>query len=184
MPELDYNRMISLIAENDKNTNLTIGVWNGNARISVFANRNPVANLPLNRFSLVSIQEGLTKILSGAPNEKTSWNFTKWDPDTKKSSAIGTLYIGRDDKALLYLGISAPNNTPMKFLLRTPISADTGEPMSDVHRSELAGRTLLQQLMVDIPQAMLNTSFKRTDMRSGGNAGGGNTGGDSKVSIF
>jgi len=176
MPEYDYNRMVSMTAENDKNTSLQIGVWNGNATVTVFANRNQVARLPLNRFGLVDLARQLRKILVGKPGDKYSWNFTKWDNETKKSHAIGSLVIGRDEKALIFFGVQAPGHAGMKFVLKTTMSVDSSTPMSDVDKSDLAAETIIQQLTIDIPQAMVNTMFKRTDI-NGGRGGGSNSSG-------
>jgi hypothetical protein len=174
--ELNFDRIVNLNAESDKKTSLNIGVWKGNASLTIFADGRQAVRIPLNRHALVSLEEGLSGILAAAqPSTKTSWAFNKWDNETKKSSQLGAVYIGRDDKALLYVGIQAPGITSLKFPIKTPISFDKGEnPLSDLHRSELGGRTLLKQLSTDIPFAILLTSEKRTDMRTGGNGGGGN----------
>jgi hypothetical protein len=185
MPEYDYNRIVSVNAENDKNTSLQMGVWNGNATITVFSNRNQVARLPMNRFFLVDMTRQIRKLLIGKPGDKYSWGFTKWDNEAKKSHPVGSLVVGRDDKALIYLGVQVTGHPPMKFLLKTPISFDSSTPMSEVDRSDLAAETLIQQLTVDIPQAIINTTYKRTDI--GGNRSGSGNGGSGQsdsVSIF
>jgi hypothetical protein len=185
MPEYDYNRIVSVNAENDKNTTLQMGVWNGNATITVFSNRNQVARLPMSPFFLVDMARQVRKILVGKPGDKYSWNFTKWDNEAKKSHPVGSLAVGRDDRALIYLAVLVTGHPGMKFVMKTPISFDSSTPMSDVERSELAAETLIQWLTFYMPQAIINTMYKRTDI--GGNRSGGGNGGSGQsdsVSIF
>lgn len=185
MADLSFDRLFSANAENDKNTSLSLGVWQGNASISVFSNRAQVARLPVPRTFQVSLKKALQVLLTSKPTDKKSWNFSKWDPETKKSFSIGTFVIGRDDKAIFFIGIAAPDHPPMKFILKSPISFDTSDPMTDVQRSELAVETLIEQLGFDIPMAVSLTSFKRTDTgRATGGAANNNGIRDSDVSIF
>ena len=185
MAELSFDRIISINAENDKNTSLNMGVWQGNASLTVFANRAQAARIPMSRTFQVALASDLQKLLGGKPNDKNTFNFTKWDPDTKKSNPLGSVVVGRDDKAMIYIGVVSPGHSPMKFVLKSPISFDKSEPMSDIQRSELATLTLIAQLTVDIPHAILLTSFKRDMGRGAGTASNNNTGiRDSDVSIF
>jgi len=167
MTELSYDRMININAEGDKNTSFNIGVWQGNVSLTVFSNRNNVVRIPMNRTFQVSLMHELQKLLTGKPGDKESWNFSKWDPETKKSVPVGAVVVGRDDKAMFYIGVQSSGHAPMKFLLKAPISFDMSSPMSDVKRSELAAATIVEQLRIDIPHACMNTSFKRTDVRTG-----------------
>jgi hypothetical protein len=187
MPDLNFDRSIQLNAENDKNTSMQIGVWNGNASLTVFSNRQVVVKVPMNRFFQVSLKQALDVLLSaGKPGDKRSWNFTKYDPDTKKSNPLASVFVGRDDKALFYVGITSPGHSPMKFPIRLSMGMDTGTPMTEVERSELAAVTIAQQLHFDIPLQASLTNFKRTDMRGrdGGNAGGGSLANEPGITMF
>lgn len=161
MSELDFSRMISFNAESDKNTTLQIGVYMGYASITVWSNRNQVVRIPTSRTLLVQMRKYFQKILSSKPSEKVSISFSRWDLDTKKSVSIGVVYIGRDDKSTIYIGIQAPGHSPMKFPIKSSLSFDTSEPMSDVERSELETESLIERLTTDIPVAMVQTSYKR-----------------------
>ena len=181
--ELDHNNIISLTAEGDRTTQLRIGVWQGNASISVWANSKQIFRTAAPRALLEDMADQLQKIVLGAPGSKENFTFSRWDNETKKLVALGSLTVGRDDKALIYLGIQAPNNPPVKFLFKSPISFEHGTtPMTDVERSELAARTAIAQLKLDIPIASILTNYKR--QHTGG--GGGNRGGgaESSGSIF
>lgn len=182
MADLNYDRMVSCNADGDRGTTLQIGVYMGLASITVFSNKAIAAKFPLQRAVLVKVREILSQVLAGKPSERGSLQFHKYDFETKKQNPLGSLFIGRDDKALIYLGVQVPNHPHMKFLLRSPLGFDTAEPMSELHRSELAARTVIEQLQYDFPIAILNTSFKREmpNQRSGGAASGGR-GGDENI---
>lgn len=184
MTELDFNRMVNLTAEGDRATTLSLGVYMGNASISVFSNKTNVARLPLPRSGLYKLMKNLEAVIAGAPGMKIGTSFSKYDFETKKSTALGVLYIGKDDKSCIYFGVQAPNNQPMKFPIRTPSSIDNSDPMDDVGRSILAAETIVEQLRHDIPTAMALTSQKRQQQGGGGggyrnnNGGGSSSGGN------
>lgn len=171
--DYDHNRIVSLTAEGDKNTNLQIGVYQGNASLVVFANRTLVAKFSLPRSFLVLLRESVEKMAIGKPGEKIGMPVSRWDNEAKKSVPLGTIYVGRDDKALIYIGIAAIGQAPLKFLIRTPLSFDLSDPMSEVDRSILGAHTLIAQMTVDIPIAIMLTSIKRADLP--GRAGGGSS---------
>ena len=164
MAELDFSRIVTINADGDKTTSLVIGVFKGNVSITIWTRSNnagPVVKIPLPRSALTHIKECLQKILTGSPGSKIGTSFTKWDNETKKSSPLGVLHVGRDDKAHICLAVQAPSFPSMKFTLKTPGSFDSSEPLTDVQRSELSARTLIDQLNTDIPVAIALTSEKR-----------------------
>lgn len=177
MPELNFDKIISLNAEGDKATSASIGVFNGYASLTVWSSSlkgAPLVRIPLGRATLVKLRHDLQKLInSGKPGDNFGYNFSKWDNETKTSSNIGSVRMGRDDKALFAIGVQIPKHPPIKFVLKTPISFDTSEAMSDVQRSELAAQTMVDQLTYDVPYALALTSFKREAQRSGGNGGSG-----------
>lgn len=176
--ELDYNNIININADGDRSTSLKVGVWQGNASISVWANSSQVVRFSTPRTFQVLLREALEKLLVGKPGEKYPFTFNKWDQDTKKSVPLGSLQVGRDDKAMFYFGVQTTGHPPMKFVLKAPISFDTADPMSDVQRSELAAKTVVEQLKTDIALAIANTSVKRQPPGGGARGGGHGGGGD------
>ena len=187
MSELDFNRMVNLTAEGDRATTLSLGVYMGNASISVFSNKTNVARLPLSRVAVYKLMKNLESVIAGAPGMKIGTSFSKYDFETKKSTPLGMLYVGKDDKSCIYFGVQAPNNQPMKFAVRTPASIDNIEPMDDVARSILAAETIVEQLRNDIPHASNLTSVKRQPQAGGGyrsNSGGTGGGGSSSANLF
>lgn len=186
MADLDFGRMATYNAEGDKNTTLQIGVYMGHPSINVWSNRSQVVRIPTPRSFLVLMKQLLRKAISGKPGDKNSVSFTKWDQETKKSTQLGVLYVGRDDKAVIYIGLQVQGHPPTKFPIKAPISFETGEPMSDHQRSELGAETLIEQLTHDIPTAMALTNFKRTDMpnRSGGGGHHVSSSNENSASIF
>jgi len=177
MPELSFDRLFQCNAENDKSTNLQLGVYMGYASLTVFSNSKIIAKFPWHRSFLTLLRRGLSKIIDGKPGEKIHYPITKYDFENKKFTPLGSLFVGKDDKAIIFLGVAVPNHASMKFLLRTPMSFDLSEPMSDAVRSEIAAATLVDQLALDFPLAMALTSFKREagTQRTGGNTGGNRT---------
>ena len=169
MADYDHSRIVSFNSENDKNTSFQLGVYMGHPSITVWSNRSQIVRFATPRSYLVLMKQFLRKALDGKPGESDAVIFTKWDQDTKKSVQLGVLYVGRDDKAVIYIGLQAQGHAAIKFPLKTPMSFDTKEPMSDRRKSELMAETLIEQLTYDIPMAISITSFKRTDMpaRSG-----------------
>ena len=176
MAELNFDRIISLNSDNEKGVSLQIGVYGGYASLTVWDENKkggPTARFPLNRAALVLLKEHLHKALSGAPKVQNSIPFSKWDRETRTSIQLGGIFVGRDEKALLYFGIQTPKNPPQKFPLRVPITVDSGESLTDVQRSELSARTVIDQLTTDIPVALMITSFKRENTgRPGGSSSG------------
>ena len=172
MSDLVFDRIVSITSENDKNTVLQIGVYQGNASATVWAsgNNRPLVKIGLPRATLTYLKEYLQKILISKPGERYGITFTKWDQETKKSNQLGTIYIGRDDKAIVCLAVQAVGVPPAKFPLKVSGGFDSSDPMTDVHRSELAARTLIDQLSVDIPVAIQLTSVKRDIQRGGNNS--------------
>lgn len=174
MADLSFDRIVSYTSEGDKNTVFQLGVYMGYASITVWANRSQVAKFALSRARLVLLKQYTQAAISGKPNEKFGINFTKFDPDSKKWNQIGSLYIGRDDRALIYLVVMSAGHPAMKFPVKTELSFDTTDPMTDIRRSEIAAATLVEQLTVDIPTAMMLSNVKRDNIpRSGGQQSGG-----------
>lgn len=159
--EYDHNNILRLTSEADKKVSLQLGVYNGYASITIRDDKDTIVRFSLPRSFLVFLKEELHKVLAGTPSFRKSAAFNKWDNEAKKVTQLGNIYVGRDDKAIIYLGIQAPGRTAIKFVLKTPFSFDSGEPLTDVQKSELTARTLIEQLTVDIPTAMIITSFKR-----------------------
>ncbi len=176
--ELDHGNLIQLIADGDRETRMMMGVFRGNASLAVFANNKMQFRLPLNRAALIHFGSDMQKILDAKPGEKFGTGFTKWNPESKKQDPLGTVYIGRDEKGLFYIGIAAVGSSPIKFLVRTSPGFDrTSEPMAETDRSLLAMRTLIQQLSQDLPMAMMLTSYKRQPMNNRPASGAGGAGG-------
>ena len=172
--ELDFNNIINIQADGDRNTVFKVGVWQGNANITVWSNNTQVFRTNAPRTFLKLLRESLESILAGKPSDKKPHTLSRWDRDAKKFVPLGSLQIGRDDKAMIYFGVQAPGHPPMKFILKAPVSFDTDPPMSDVQRSELSARTVLEQLKDDIGSAIANTSVKRQFTGTGAAATQGN----------
>jgi hypothetical protein len=122
MPELNFDRIVQYNADGDRTTTLQIGVYMGYASLTVFANRAVVAKFPLHRSFLTLLKKGLAQILAGKPGEKMRYAITKYDMENKKNIPTGDLFVGKDDKSIMFLGVSVPNHASMKFLMRPPMS--------------------------------------------------------------
>lgn len=177
--ELDFGGIINLNADGDKATSLIIGVYQKNASLAVFSNKKMIARFPFPRTFISMFKHKLEGVMKAAPGTKVNCVFSKYDNDTKKSSGIGNMIIGKDDKSIMYLGIQAPNHPNMKFLMKTPLSFDLSDPMSDADRSLVAAQTIVDQLTIDIPNAISATSFKRD--AGGFSSGGGSSSGSDSI---
>ena len=168
--DYDHNRMVNIGAEGDRSTSLSIGVYQGNASLVVFANKANVARFSLNRQRLVQIKEELISLITAAPGTKTHVPFTKWDIDSKKSIPIGNLFIGKDDKSVIYFGVQTPGHPPIKFSIKVGLGIDGAEPYTDAQKSVLAVKTIIDQFTTDIPYAMTLTSVKKNNVGGSGGA--------------
>lgn len=169
--EFDFNKIISVNAEGDRATTLQIGVWGGNASLTVFSNKQIAAKFALHRDCITQMEDKLTEFLTAPPGAKVSIFFTKYDFDSKKSSNLGTMVIGKDDKQMFYFGVQAVGQPGMKFVLKSPPSFDLADPMTDQAKSLLAARSVINKLHLDIPMAITLTMHKR---EAGAGFGGGN----------
>lgn len=167
--ELDFNRMISINSDGDKTISLSIGVYQGNASLVVFSNKQLAAKFSFPRSFITKLKLQMISLISAAPGTKVNFTFSKWDADAKKSITIGNLIVGKDDKSILFFGVQVPNHPSMKFPMKSQISFDLSEPMSDPDRSVLAAQTIIDQLATDIPMALQLTSFKRDPNVNRGN---------------
>jgi hypothetical protein len=183
--EYDHNRIVNLTADGDKATTLSIGVFKGNASLVVFSNKSLAAKFSLSRDLISAIRKKLISTVTAAPGTKVVLNFSKFDPDQKKWISTGALVIGKDDKSMVYFGVTAPNTPAMKFPMKTAPSFDFSEPLSDPDKSILKAETVIEQFTTDIPMALMLTSEKRAPGGFGGGGGGNrSSGGDSGGDIF
>jgi hypothetical protein len=175
--DYDHGRIININADGDRATTLSIGVFQGNASLVVFSNKQSVARFPLARAALTKIKMVLIELIPAPPGSKKSYPFTKYDMDTKKSIDLGSLTVGKDDKGLIYFGIQVPHHPAMKFILKSPLAFDSSEPMSDMEKSILETHATIDKLTHDFPMALQLTSFKRDpNIRSGGSSARSTTG--------
>ena len=156
----------SFKADNDPNMSLTISVYMGSLVLCVFM-KGPPCRFTVPRSAVSMLKKTITNTINGQPGQKTSFDFIKWDPETKKQEPIGNLVVGKDDKGMIYFGVTAPSMPPTKFTIKAPLGIDTSEPMSDVDRSLLGAETLIEQLAHDIPMAILMTTQKKEPNSSG-----------------
>ena len=168
---LDFNRMISLNADKDKETTLTIGVYNGAPSIAVFQGAGaPKIKInfgkPENRAILPDYLESLRT--NPNPSYKVELPYTRFDMETKTRVVIATLVFARDDRNMPFIGVSAPNFTPSKFYIRPSLDFDMGaRPM--VEQTGLAIKGIIDHLRMDIPMAQRLTNFPKKPY--GGQAG-------------
>ena len=172
MTEYDFNTIVKLTADGDKDTTFNIGVYNGNASITVWSKSSIVVKFSFPMTFITAFERELQHLLTMKPSEKVSFPVSKYNAELKKQDPVGTLYMGRDDKAIFFLGISVKGQPSMKFPINPFLSFDMGEPMSPVQRSELGVHTIIKQMKDYLPVAMALTNYKRTDVPRRTNNGG------------
>lgn len=180
--ELDFNKLVRLGADKDRESSLQLGVYRGMASIAIFQGQGaPKVKIPLgNRMSAYVIPAYLKQLKENAnPDFKVSLPITKFNPDTKKRDQVATVVFARDDKNVPFIGVSAPGINPVKFPIRVPLDFDLSQ-MTIVDQSKLALDAFIDVFTRHVPVAMALTSFKRefNGNRGGGNYGGGNAGGN------
>lgn len=175
MAELDHNRLLNFTAEGDKATSFSAGVYQGGASAVVFSNRQLVAKFSWPRAFVYTLHLKMLEIAKAAPGTKIVFHFSTYNPELKKSEPKGSMVIGKDDKSICYFGVQVQGQPPMKFLLKTPMSFDTSDPMDDVARSQLMALSVAEILRSDFPMASMLTMVKRDPQqgRPGGGGGGG-----------
>lgn len=158
MAELDFSKLFSWTAENDKDTTAILGVYKGRTAITVFKNRSIVAKIPFDKFGQIYIIRYVKKIMAGGPDNNISHTVQKYDFDQKKIAQLGTIVIGRNDKRVVYMGISAPGFHDTRFLFRVSLAWGSGD--NEVEKSEVAVETFLNVIGQDLPNAIALTSEK------------------------
>ena len=166
--ELNHDDFLKLTAENDKEVQLNLSVYRGGTAFTVFRKGNKPLRVGLDRVKLFKLAEMVNQAIAGSPNLKAAMNTSTFDPDSKKWTLANTVTIGKDDKNLIYIGITAlSGSVSYKFIVKSPISWDMSDPMDDVARSHIASKALVEKLKFDIPMAMVVTKFKR-EAQAGG----------------
>jgi len=185
MTEMDFNRMVNMRSE-DKSMQMTIGVYNGRPSAAFFNNdtnggggggRGPAAKFNLNLRSLMGLSNRIRQLKSMAPDAKIpAISITIFNPETKKFDTLGSITLGRDNAGKPYIGITHKDlPKPKKFIIRSPDSLDFSEAMTAVENVSLDLDWFITMLDVQMPAAMLHTSYKQD--RSGGGRGPSSGGG-------
>ena len=159
--ELSYDNLRTINAEGNKETRLSISVFNGSAGLTVFQKNIKPFRFNLSVDLLTLLASDLESAISGPPSKKIVTNITDFDPETKKRVPKGTIVVGNDDAHLIYIGVNSPVVPQSKFVIKAALSVDRSEPMTDRDRSVLAAKGLVQQLRTHIPIAMMLTNFKK-----------------------
>jgi hypothetical protein len=159
--ELDFGKMYSWYAQDNKDISAVLGVFKGNASITVWNNKSIALRIPLGPFHQVYLRSNLEKAFRLGPDQKTVGTFTKFDPKERKSSVVATVVFGRDSKNLLYIAMGAPGFQSTKFLFRLPMSIDP--PENEVEGSELAAKTFISVLSDRLPIAQSLSCVARKD---------------------
>lgn len=181
--ELDYNKMLTLKAVDEKDVSLQIGVWGGLAQLTVWQGNGPFKWKMANGIDkLAPYITMLERAINLKPDQDISMNFmeSKFDKSAGKSTRtlLGTMIVGRDEKNILYIGLSGTAfQKPLKFPIRGAFNTDISSFADAGEASTIAAYGILNLFKFGIPAAMIATSYKRefkgNDNRGGGNRGGG-----------
>ncbi|CAA7617386.1 hypothetical protein [Magnetospirillum sp. SS-4] len=159
-------------AENDKETTLIISVFAGRLFLNIFKRGlDKPDRLHIARIGCLSLKDSLQNAINGQPGEKREHAFCRRDHGSKKEEWSGTLVIGKDDKHMIYLGLVTPNVQASKFVITVPSDMEMSISGSDIDRSVLGARALIEQLSCDIPNAILLTTQKKESQTPGNGYG-------------
>ena len=142
MAELDFNSLVRLTSESDKETTLQVGVWNGSTSLTVFKKGTKGAALKISAplTGRLFLMELLSKVIAN-PNEcQEKQKIHKWDMESKKADLQGTVIFGRNDKGLLYIGVSGPDFPGQRFSFRPGMLYGADEQWTEAKKSEVAAK--------------------------------------------
>lgn len=178
MAELDFNSLIRLTSESDRETTLQVGVWNGSTSFTVFKKGTKGTALKISAplSGRLFLMELLNKVIANPNESQEKQKIHTWDKETKKTDLQGTVIFGRNDKGLLYMGVSGPNFPGQRFPFRPSMLYGADEQWTEVKKSEVAAKEFIKILELKVLMAECLTSFKREFTGTGGGrpgAGGG-----------
>lgn len=187
--EQDFSRMFSVNAEGDRETRMQIGVYKGNAQMAIFKGVGaPVVSVKLGQDMQMTgiIARLLREAIRMSPGTSDRMDITRWIQEESKSVPEQSLTIGRDEKGIIHITVSAPNFEAKKFPIRLPFKVNIASKKDFADQSAMAAAVLSEDILLKaIPNAMVASNEKR-DFKGGqgggnrgGSGGGGYTGGGS-----
>lgn len=173
-PVYDHNRLFNVNAEGNKDISLMLSVFGGSLSFSIFVKgEGRPHKLSLSSGGAMALFKRILKqAINGSPNCKETMIFNSWDAVSKKANQTGSLTVGRDDRNMIYIGVTMPALTATKFVIKTGLGVDLSTPLSDIDKSVLAAEELVMKLETIVPTAMAITSFKREGGFTNNKAGG------------
>jgi len=175
-----FNSLLTLRPDDkDSKLQLVFGAYNRSGSATFWKDGKRLGTIPLGKNmygacgQIVALIRAAIKLDPG--NQLASTPVTNWDVKEGKATAEFTLVFGKDDKGIVYIGVTGNDIPKSKFPLRFPLKLDTSQVFDAKTSSIQAAESLVNFLEGQLQEAILKTEALPPPDRRGG--GGGRSGG-------
>jgi uncharacterized membrane protein YgcG len=178
--EQDFGRLYSMPADREKDIRLNVAVWKGSVSLTIFTGQGkPYAvklGSDMNMVGIIARQ--LRRAIQLSPDTHERMDINGYDPNEKKAFPEATLIFGRDDKGIVYLGVSGPSFEMKRFPIRLPFKVSLPHMKDFAEQSGFATSILVEDILLKaVPAALIASNEKRDFNKGSQSQGGGNRSG-------
>lgn len=147
---------------------LSISAFKGKTYIKIFQAKSRQISFLFDKDLRYHVIKTLETVKKAGPDTRIPIVISKFNIQIKQREVMVNIVIGKNEKQVIYIEISAPGSQNFVFGFKSSKNIDVGStPMGDAESSQVAVDVFLQYVRMHLPMAEYLSSYGTEDEQNG-----------------